>query len=371
MNRFSLLTLLAGATFLGSCQSSPEPSASPETFSAAGIRLWNDSAMAANGIEVAEPAQVSFGSGLEVNGRVEVPPQSRASLTAPLGGFIRFIGPYEGEFVQKGQLLVQLDDPSYLDKQREFLEAQAVFGAAEQGYERAVSLQKQEATSAREFQAAQSTYLNARARRDAAKEAVRQLGFNPERILSQGIQKQLDLRAPFSGYVKHVDGNLGKYVPAAHEIVTLEDPKHMHLELAVFQKDISLVNKGQTFVYTVGEGKKTYRGTVQEVGQAQTEEGFYRVHGHPEELPSDGLRSGQFLRATLLNQPVQRWSLPEGALVYLGSQSHVLQKKGNELIPVAVEVVGKEKGRVGFADLPSGTYVVKGAHLLLEPDEAE
>jgi cobalt-zinc-cadmium efflux system membrane fusion protein len=371
MNRFSLFTLLVGTAFLGACQSSPEPNASAETFNAAGIRLWNDSAMAANGIELAEPSRVSFGSGLEVNGRVEVPPQSRASLTAPLGGFIRFIGPYDGEFVQKGQVLVRLDDPSYLDKQREFLEAQAGFGAAEQAYERAVSLQKKEATSAREFQSAQSAYLHARARRDAAQEAVRQLGFTPERILEQGIQKQLELRAPFSGYVKHVDGNLGRYVPAAHEIVTLEDPKHMHLELAVFQKDIANVRKGQTFEFTVGDAKKTYRGTVQEVGQAQTEEGFYRVHGHPEEIPSDGLRSGQFLRATLQNQPEQRWSLPEGALVYLGSQAHVLQKKGNDLIPVAVEVIGKAKGLVGFADLPPGTYVVKGAHLLLQPDEAE
>jgi hypothetical protein len=44
MNRFSLFTLAAGAAFLGACQSSPEPNASPETFNAAGIRLWNDSA---------------------------------------------------------------------------------------------------------------------------------------------------------------------------------------------------------------------------------------------------------------------------------------------------------------------------------------
>lgn len=371
MNRPFLLIVLAGSLLFSACQSNSNPEAAPTAFNEDGIRLWNDSAMAANGIELAQPELSSFGSDLVVNGRVEVPPQSRASLTAPLGGFIRFIGPYEGQFVQKGEVLVQLDDPAYLEKQREFLAAQADFSAAEQAYERAVSLQKQEASSAREFQAAQSAYLNARARRDAAKEGVRQIGFNPERIRNQGIQKLLDLRAPFSGYVKHVDGNLGRYVSAAHEIVTLEDPRHLHVELAVFQKEISTIRKGQSFSFTVGDDHRVYRGTVKEVGQAQSAEGFYVVHGHPEQLPTDGLRSGQFVRATLQRQNVETWSLPESAVVYWKNSPHVLQKIGNDLVPVAVEMVGKKDGRVGFAHLARGTYVAKGARLLLEPEEAE
>ena len=54
----------------------------------------------------------------------------------------------------------------------------------------------------------------AHAQWSAAREVVRQLGFNPEQIQQSGIQRSLSLVAPFAGYVRSVHANLGQYVSA-------------------------------------------------------------------------------------------------------------------------------------------------------------
>ena len=367
--RFYSALLLAGT--LGACQSTPSGSEPETSYSKNGLRLWNDSAMAANGVEVGVPTEQTFGSGLHANGRVDIPPQSRASLTAPLGGFVRYLGPYEGSFVRKGEVLVRLDDPIYVEKQKEFLSAAAAYELANEAYRRAEKLNEASASSAREWQQAVANREEANARWSAAREVVRQLGFNPEQILQSGIQRSLSLVAPFAGYVRSVHANLGQYVSAQQEVITLEDPTHVHLELAVFQNDIVAVKRGQRFVYQVGSDPKNYTGIVQEIGQAQSSEGHFVVHGHPDQLPESGLRTGQFIRATIQTQKAVRWSLPEDAVVYQDNQPFVLRKTKNGLEFQSVRISHQENGWVGFDDLAKGTYVVKQAHLLLQPEDAE
>jgi cobalt-zinc-cadmium efflux system membrane fusion protein len=200
---------------------------------------------------------------------------------------------------------------------------------------------------------------------------VRQLGFNPEQIQQSGIQRSLSLVAPFAGYVRSVHANLGQYVSAQQEVITLEDPTHVHLELAVFQNDIATLKRGQRFVYQVGSDPTQFSGIIQEIGQAQSSEGHFVVHGHPDQLPESGLRTGQFIRATIQTQQAVRWALPEDAVVYKDNQPFVLRKTKNGLEFQSVRISHQENGWVGFDDLAKGTYVVKQAHLLVQPEEAE
>ena len=371
MNTIRFYSALLVVGTLWACQSTPSGPESKVLFSKNGLRLWNDSAMAANGVEVGAPTEYTFGNGLHANGRVDIPPQSRASLTAPLGGFIRYLGPYEGSFVRKGEVLVRLDDPIYVEKQKELLSSAAAYELANESYRRAEKLNAASASSAREWQLALANQEEAHARWTAAREVVRQLGFNPEQIQQNGIQRSLSLVAPFAGYVRAVRGNLGQYVSAQQEIITLEDPQHMHLELAVFQNDIATLKRGQRFVYQVGSDPTPFSGIIQEIGQAQSSEGHFVVHGHPEQLPESGLRTGQFIRATVQTQQAVRWALPEDAVVYKDNQPFVLRKTKDGLEFQSVRISHQENGWVGFEDLASGTYVLKQAHLLLQPEETE
>lgn len=364
--------LIALILVLPSCSSTPEEqSGTAVEYTADGLRVWNDSAMAANQIQLSPASERTFGSGLNANGRVEIPPQSRASITAPLGGFIRYIGPYEGQFVTKGTVLVRLDDPIYLEQQRHFLTEQAAWEEVDLAYQRAEKMHQQSAISEKEWQQARAKHQEQKAALSAARETIRQLGFKPDYVLKNGIQSYLEMTAPLTGYVRSVNGNLGQYVGGQQEILVLEDPDHVHIELAVFQKDIASLKKGQNFTYRLGENPTPYTGTVKEIGQAQTAEGFYIVHGHPSSLPEGGLRTGQFIRAQIQTKPAVRWALPEEALVYRENEPFVLRKgtKGLEWQPVVI--THREDGWLGFESLPPGAYVVKHAHLLLEPEEAE
>jgi cobalt-zinc-cadmium efflux system membrane fusion protein len=365
MNR--LLVLFALTVTAAACSSAPESAA--ESIPAEFMN-WNDSLMAAQGVAQDSSRLETFSTVIECNGRVEIPPQSKASINAPLGGFVRSIAPYEGDLVRKGQLLLTLEHPDYVRIQESYLEAQSQYEMAKSALDRSTSLQAQDAASSREVQQRKAESGSWSARLQSTKAQLQQLGIDPETVERHGIQRSISVRAPFDGYVHDLKATLGGYVRPEDVLMTVEDPSHSHLELQVFGPDVAKLSVGQQLTYRLGADEQVYAGRIMQVGKAQGAGGSYTIHAHPEG-PQPGLRAGQFVRAQIESNPEQLASLPEEALVFYGDQPSVLRVKGSAVAPVPVEVRYRQNGRIGIANLEPGTYVVKYAHLLLPVGEAE
>ena len=365
MKRFILIT--SCTALLGACSSAPEAALD----SVAGdFMAWNDSAMAAQGVALDSAQLETFSTLVACNGRVEIPPQSKASINAPLGGFVRSIAPYEGDLVQKGQVLLTLEHPDYVRAQEAYLEAKSQYEAAEAALARAVSLQRQDASSTREVQQRTAEQQSWRARMQSASAQLQQIGLEPSQVERSGIQRSVAVRAPFNGYVHELKVSLGGYVRPEDVLMTVEDPSHSHLELQVFGPEVSKLQVGQTLDYRIGSDTKAYTGVIKQVGKAQGDGGSFRVHAHPMGA-SPELRAGQFVRAEVASAPEKLVSLPEDALVTYQNAACVLKVEGTQITAVPVEVRYRQNGRIGLASLARGTYVVKHAHLLLPVGEAE
>ncbi len=362
-----LFFILSSSILWSACNSAPEtaPEASSTEFMA-----WDDSAMAAQGVTLDTCYRTTFSTVVACNGRVEIPPQSKASINAPLGGFVRSIAPYEGDWVRKGQVLLTLEHPDYVRAQEAYLEAKSQFEAADAALSRAVSLQRQDASSSREVQQRTAEQQSWRARMQSAAAQLQQIGVEPSTVERQGIQRSIAVRAPFNGYVHDVKVSLGGYVRPEDVLMTVEDPSHSHLELQVFGPDVAKLQVGQALTYRVGSNATAYPGVVKQVGKAQGDGGSFRVHAHPEGA-SPELRAGQFVRAEVASAPEELVSLPEDALVTYQNAPCVLKVDGTQITAVPVEVRYRQNGRIGLASLERGTYVVKHAHLLLPVGEAE
>ena len=114
------------------------------------------------------------------------------------------------------------------------------------------------------------------------------------------------------------------YVTPQEELMEIVDERHLHLELDIFEKDISSIKEEQKISYTVpAMGNEVYEGEVRIIGKEfNTENKAVRIHGH---LGKDRPKfiKDLFVEAKiwLNDQTVQ--ALPEKAIIKDGASSYV------------------------------------------------
>ena len=127
-----------------------------------------------------------------------------------------------------------------------------------------------------------------------------------------------------AGYITSINMHNGMYVTPQQELMEIVDEKHLHLELDIFEKDISSILKGQKISYTVpAMGNQVYDGEVHIIGKEfNTENKTVRIHGHLEKERPKFIKD-LFVEAKiwLNDQTVQ--ALPEKAIIKDGASSYI------------------------------------------------
>lgn len=307
---------------------------------------------------------------ITANGMVDVPPESLADISAPLGGFVRKAPHYDGAFVKKGALLVALEHPEYIRIQQEYLDAASQFEMVALEYDRQEKLYKSVAAAEKIFEQTRSSYNSIKARKEGLETTLRIAQINPESVLKNGIQQQVVLRAPFDGYITMVAVNLGKQVGPEEVLYQMVDPTHLHLELQVYPRDLQAIKKGQAIKYRV-QGSRTWKsGHVVLTGQSvDPTSRTVRIHAHTDAQDAD-IKPGMFVQAEIAVASANGWSLPSTAFLEEGSKAFVFEKTETGFKKVEVEVLDKGAEYYHIAPLDAkGPFIVKGAYYLVEMEE--
>lgn len=347
----------------GTAGETPENAAGEEPD----IRLDAEQEALAN-IELGHPRVRELARTIECAGRVDVPPQNRAVVHAPVTAFVRRVRYLPGDYVKKGTPLLTVEHPELVRLQGDFLEQAALLQGLEKDYRRKAGLVSTDATSERALDEVQARYEAAKARYRGLQAELQLLGLAPAQLEKDGIiRTQLLLRAPVSGYIQDVNVALGQLVQPETPLYTILDPGHAHLELEVFARDLPFVRKGQPVLSFLPGERDTFPAEVFLVGamvdsQAKTA----TVHGHFRQEPV-GLAPGTYLRAHILADAREALSLPESALVREGQRVLVYRKTGRAYSPVFVEP-GRQEGDYvelrGQALSPEDTVVLRGGYYL-------
>ncbi|MGM9760068.1 MAG: efflux RND transporter periplasmic adaptor subunit [Parabacteroides sp.] len=222
--------------------------------------------------ETAETEPLSDAEGQKTlssfNGELMVPPQQQASITLSMSGSIHEMALLPGRFVQKGERLVTLENPEFIDLQQTYLEATVQCEFLEQEYLRAQALASQEATSRKRLQQSKADFLSAQSRQQGAATRLQLLGVDASQLASQGIQPYLEVKAPISGYLTEVKVNLGKYVSAGETICEIINKQESWLQLTAYEKDLAGLETGTEIEFTVnGMGGRTFEATLLSIDQ--------------------------------------------------------------------------------------------------------
>ena len=274
--------------------------------------------------------KASFPDWVEASGMIDVPPENRAVITAFMGGYIKNNPLLIGDAVIKGQVLITLENPEFVEIQQQFQELAEQLEYLKSEYERQQALVAENITSKKNFLKAESEYKRSVATYTGLRKKLEMLHISPERVLQGAYTTQASIFAPITGTIAETFVSKGSYVSSADPIMEIVDIDHIHLELEVFEKDMLKVKKGQKIQFTIPESSdQKYEGEVHLIGNSLNQEGrTVTVHGHIEnEKATPNFAVGMFIEAQIETGSAEGFALPKEAVVNLGDRYYVLKLK--------------------------------------------
>lgn len=320
-------------------------------------------------IETGKMSKKNISSLLKVNGKIDVPPNGKVSISVPMGGYLKFTKLIVGMQINKGDILAEMEDVQYIQLQQDYLTAKAQHTTIENEYIRQKELNKSKASSDKVFEQANTAYQTQLVLIKALEQKLLLLGLNPEKISNQNISKSIKIFSPISGFISVVNVNIGKYVTPSEVMFELVAPNNILLSLSIFEKDINKLSIGQKlFAYTNINTNKKYNCEIILISPNLTNQNSAEVICRFEKYHNN-LLPGMFMNAEieLLGNNVN--TLPSDAIVRFNNKQYVfIDKNNNEFEMHEVQIGNTENGYteiVNANNLINLNFVIKGAYNLL------
>jgi membrane fusion protein (multidrug efflux system) len=332
-----LAALCATLLALGPLVACSRPQATtPEAATAAPLLLGREDVAALSGGTLAQ--------GPVVSGAIQ--PARRADLRSEVASVVLQVFKENGENVNKGDLLVRLDDTAIRDSLRSAQESvravQQALDQSERQLQRLKTLQAQGMTSLQALEDAevrrnnvQSEWVSAQARLASAQQQL----------------QRTEVRAPFSGVVSDRKVSPGDTAMMGKELLKVIDPASLRFEGSVAADRVHELQLGQAVSYRVnGYPDDRFSGVLKRIDVAANPT-TRALEVVVEFQGGKGPRSaGLFAEGHIQTQSRSALMLEESALVRQGDKVYVWALRGAALAKVAVQL--------GERDVRSGQWAV-------------
>lgn len=323
-------------------------------------------------------AEYDFNETVKVNGMIDVPPKNKSSVSTFTGGYITKTPLLVGDSVKKGQLLVTLENPEFVELQQNYLEVSEQLNYLKSEFNRQKTLFDEKITSEKNYLKAESAYKSNLAHYNGLRKKLQMLNLNPSSVEQGRIASTINLYAPISGHVTKVNVSNGTYVSPSDVIMEIVDIDHIHLELLVFEKDIMQIKKDQKIEFTIPEASdKTFEAEVHLVGTTIDEQTRrVKVHGHVDN-DKENFIVGMFVDADIIIDSKKGFGLPKEALIEVDNKFFVLILDEENTDEFRFETFKLELGKqteayveiLNFEALKDKQIVIKGTNMLLNNGE--
>jgi len=215
---------------------------------------------------------------LKVNGIVTVAPQNMASVSAPMGGFVKNTTMMPGKAVVKGQVLAVIENPDFIDLQQEYLETKSKLEYSEAEYKRQSELYKNDGSSQKVFQQATSEYKILKSKAGALEQKLAFIGINTSRLTEKNISGSINLVSPINGYLKTVNVTIGKSISSTDVLFEIVNNEKLYLELSMFEKDAAKVMNGQKIHFYINDETEEHQAVVYQTSKSVNADKNYKVY---------------------------------------------------------------------------------------------
>ncbi|MFT5168190.1 MAG: cobalt-zinc-cadmium efflux system membrane fusion protein [Saprospiraceae bacterium] len=304
---------------------------------------------------------------IHANGYTQLDPQDQADVNLPISGTIKSINIIEGDYVKKGQTLVTMISLEYnkmlMDKAKlseELSIAAANLVYLQQEFDRQETLAKEMVTANKIFQKVSADLRMEKAKINAVQEQIKLLEQTIGLVNNSGTSI-ISIPAPISGYITHVNVNVGSVPILGSPMFSIVNNSKMHVDLLVYEKDLALVKVGQSvrFIFT-NQSNQEIKGKIYNIGKS-FEKDTKSVAVHADIGANDAnLIPGMYLNALIDigNNNVQ--TLPEEAVIFAEGREFIyLWEKEN--------LLKEDQDETTFARLEVKTGPKKLGHVQVTP----
>lgn len=234
------------------------------------------------------------------NGKIR--PETEIKLSPEVSGEVIELYVKEGDFVEKGKLLLKIKPDIYISQRERataavnsskanlanasagLLQAEANFEREKQSYGRSKRLWEQKTISQADWEAAQTTYKTVAAQVEAARQSVKGAEFgvrSTEASLKESSEQLMKTTvfAPMSGTISQLNIELGERVLGTNmmsgtDMMHISDLNRMEVQVDVNENDIVRVSAKDTALVEVDAylGQK-FKGLVTEIANSATTTG--------------------------------------------------------------------------------------------------
>ncbi len=306
---------------------------------------------------------------LNLNGKIDVPPQNLVSVSIPMGGYLKSTDLLPGMMVKKGQVIAVMEDQQYVRLQQDYLLAKVKLKVVEGEYVRQKELNVSKAASDKVLQQAEGEFKNAKINLKALEENLELIGINPKRLDDSKISKRVTITSPINGYVAKINANIGKYLTPSEVLFELVNVSDIHLNVSVFEKDLASLAIGQRVIaYSNANPDKKYPCKIILIGHSLSVDKNTEVHCHFESYDKT-LVPGMYMNAEIELKNKKAVTILESSIVRFENKEYVfIQHSPGNFEMVAVKTGAKENGFVEILNsevIGKEDVVTNGAYFLL------
>src|SRR5690606_5284682 len=95
------------------------------------------------------------------------------------------------------------------------------------------------------------------------------MGIDPASITANSLRHALVVSSPISGIISQVYAKIGSYVDVTSPVAEIVDNSQLHLDLQIFEKDLSKIKIGQQISFAITNNpSKNYIAKVYNIGSS-------------------------------------------------------------------------------------------------------
>lgn len=341
------------------------------------VELRDDQIKLAN-IEIGAIELRPMSETIKVNGTVSVAPQNIATVSMPMGGFVKSTNLMPGNIVQKGQTLAIIENPEFIDIQQDYLETKIGYELAKAEYERQNELFKSDVSSQKNMQQVTSNYNSLKVQLKALEQKLSLVGINPFKLNEDNMSRSVALVSPITGSVRAVNVSIGKYVSPSDVLFEIVNSDKLFLELVLFEKDACKVSNGEKVLFNINNETEQHMAYIFQTAKSVDTDKTYKVYAGIQ-ITCKNIMPGMYVNASIATTSNEVTAVPSESIVSFDDKDYIFVfekdkiESGKPFTEYRMIQIRKGVSDDGFIEIilpetfnfKEAKIVVKGAYNLL------
>ncbi len=318
-------------------------------------------------MDFTSPEKVQLNTEKVVNGMVMVDPNASIEIHVPYAGYLKKVSLLDGQSVTAGQVIGTVENPYFLEVQRDFIQSRIDLSKIKSEYERFQKLWNTKSISEKEWIDAKTQFESAQLKHQSLRQLLISFHLQPDKIHAENLSSQVPLLSPISGKITETNVNNGKFYQPDERVAKVINFSTAYLELTAFERDKSRIRIGdQIQAAEIENSAAVINAVVSSIDPSIANDGSFKVIAKIKSSDFN-LVKGMHVQAKISGVTETVYRLPKTCLVGNPDEPKLLQcVSSNQFQLIGITLMKEDEHFIYFqlksAEESEIKYVNNGAY---------